>query len=86
MRFDNAEGAVFVVGTRLHNAECTLTSASLEKIRFNYRSAEVGASLPWHAFFVPSSPYRARKDPGASSRALFELVGPMNFLHLLIAF
>ena len=34
---------------------------------------------------VPSYPYRALKDLGAYYLALFELVGPINFLHLVIA-
>lgn len=34
---------------------------------------------------MPSSPYNALRDFGASSRALAELVGPMNFLHLVMA-
>ena len=43
------------------------------------------ASLPWQAFLVPSVPYKALMVFGAYSLALIEFVGPINFLHFLIA-
>ena len=46
MWLDDAEGAVFIVRTRLNMNFFTLTSASLEKTIPSYLSADVGASLP----------------------------------------
>lgn len=54
-------------------------------MKFNYRLAVSGASEPWHAFLVPSVPNLALKLSGASYLALFEFVGPISFLHLVMA-
>lgn len=56
-----------------------------EKIIESYLLAVLTASLPWQAFLVPSVPYNALRLSGAYYLALRELVGPINFLHLLTA-
>lgn len=63
----------------------TLRSGVDPNIKFNYRYADCGESLPCTAFLVPSYPYLARIEFGAYYLAFKELVGPINVLHFLIA-
>lgn len=67
------------------NSINTFKSGDWEKISPNYLSTDCGESLPWTAFLVPSSPYLALIELGAYSLAFNEFVGPIKFLHFLIA-
>lgn len=71
--------------TKLSN-KYTLSFDYLEKIYLSSLAAVYGASLPWHAFLVPSIPYNALILCGAFYFATNELVGPINYLHFAIAF
>lgn len=86
MRLYYAESAILLVWMRLKfSYNYTLRSGEGPNIKFNYRYTDWGESLPWTAFFVPSYPYLALIELGASYLALRELVGPIKFLHFLIA-
>ena len=66
-------------------------SGTGSRVRFGKKNlssltADGGESLPWVAFCVPSVPKRARREYGASSRALRVLVGPISVRQSRIAF
>jgi len=49
-------------------------------------AADSSESAPCVAFFVPSVPNKALRDPGASYYAFYVLVGPIKFLHFSTAY
>lgn len=76
---------LYSTGLDFVNKKYTLSSGDWEKIKPNYLSTDWGESLPWTAFLVPSYPYFPLIEFGASSLAFNELVGPIKFLHFLMA-
>lgn len=72
-------------GTKFYFLYITFRSGEDPNIKFNYRYADCGESLPWTAFLVPSYPYLALIELGAYYLAFKELVGPMKVLHFLMA-
>ena len=63
----------------------TGSSVRFGKKNLSSRVADAGESDPCVAFWVPSVPNLARKDLGASSRAVKVFVGPINARQSLMA-